>query len=70
VVAVTHELASIFTIADNSVYLDAQTRTMLAQGDPKKLLAESKDPKVHAFLTRGGQEAGAVPTGRRAGAKA
>ena len=35
VVAVTHELASIFTIADNSVYLDAQTRTMLAQGDPK-----------------------------------
>jgi len=70
VVAVTHELASIFTIADNSVYLDAQTRTMLAQGDPKKLLAESKDPKVHAFLTRGGQEAGAVPTGRREGAKA
>jgi phospholipid/cholesterol/gamma-HCH transport system ATP-binding protein len=52
------------------VYLDAQTRTMLAQGNPKKLLAESKDPKVHAFLTRGGQEAGAVPAGRGAGAKA
>ncbi|HZE35081.1 MAG TPA: ATP-binding cassette domain-containing protein [Candidatus Eisenbacteria bacterium] len=70
VVAVTHELASIFTIADNSVYLDAQTRTMLAQGNPKKLLAESKDPKVHAFLTRGGQEPGAAPAGRAAGAQA
>ncbi|HEX6774491.1 MAG TPA: hypothetical protein VF238_01515, partial [Methylomirabilota bacterium] len=69
VVAVTHELASIFTIADDSVYLDAQTRTMLAQGNPKKLLAESRDPKVHAFLTRGGQEAGGVPAGRGAGAK-
>ncbi len=62
-VAVTHELASIFAIADNSVYLDAETRTMLAQGNPRTLLAESKDPKIHAFLTRGGQEAGAVPAG-------
>jgi len=61
VVAVTHELASIFAIADNSVYLDAETRTMLAQGNPRTLLAESKDPKIHAFLTRGGQKAGAAP---------
>jgi phospholipid/cholesterol/gamma-HCH transport system ATP-binding protein len=53
VVVVTHELASIFAIGNNSVFLDADTRTMIAQGDPKKLLAESKDPKVHAFLTRG-----------------
>jgi phospholipid/cholesterol/gamma-HCH transport system ATP-binding protein len=67
VVAVTHELASIFTIADNSVYLDAETRTMLAQGNPRTLLAESKDPKIHAFLTRGGQEAGAAPAGAPAG---
>ena len=61
VVAVTHELASIFTIADNSVYLDAETRTMLAQGNPRTLLAESKDPKIHAFLTRGGQDAERAP---------
>jgi phospholipid/cholesterol/gamma-HCH transport system ATP-binding protein len=67
VVAVTHELASIFTIADSSVYLDAETRTMLAQGNPRTLLAESKDPKIHAFLTRGGQEAGAAPAGAPAG---
>ena len=52
-VVVTHELASIFAIADNSVFLDPETKTMIAHGDPKKLLAESKDPKVHNFLTRG-----------------
>jgi phospholipid/cholesterol/gamma-HCH transport system ATP-binding protein len=63
VVAVTHELASIFTIADDSVYLDAETRTMLAQGNPRTLLAESKNPKIHAFLTRGGQESGRAPAG-------
>ena len=57
VVIVTHELASILTIGTNSVFLDADTKTMIAQGDPKKLLAESSDPKVCQFLTRGGQHA-------------
>ena len=52
-VVVTHELASIFAIGDNSVFLDPETRTMIASGHPKKLLAESLDPKVHKFLTRG-----------------
>jgi len=55
VVVVTHELASILTIGTNSVFLDADTKTMIAQGPPKKLLAESQDPKVHQFLTRGDQ---------------
>src|SRR5712691_5200695 len=55
VVVVTHELASILTIGTNSIFLDADTKTMIAQGPPKKLLAESQDPKVHQFLTRGGQ---------------
>ena len=53
IVMVTHELASILTIGTNSVFLDADTKTMIAQGDPKKLLAESPDPKVRQFLTRG-----------------
>ncbi len=53
VVVVTHELASIFAIGNNSVFLDAETRTMIAVGDPNKLLAESKDPKIRSFLTRG-----------------
>jgi phospholipid/cholesterol/gamma-HCH transport system ATP-binding protein len=53
VVVVTHELASIFAIGNNSVFLDPETRTMIAQGDPKKLLNESKDTRVRSFLTRG-----------------
>lgn len=53
VVIVTHELDSIFSIGNNSVFLDTQTRTMIAGGDPKVLLAEGKDPKVRHFLTRG-----------------
>jgi phospholipid/cholesterol/gamma-HCH transport system ATP-binding protein len=53
IVVVTHELASIFAIANNSIYLDVETRTMTASGDPKKLLDESTDPTVRKFLTRG-----------------
>jgi phospholipid/cholesterol/gamma-HCH transport system ATP-binding protein len=53
IVVVTHELASIFAIADNSVFLDPETKTMIASGDPKQLLAESPDPKVQEFLKRG-----------------
>ncbi len=53
IVIVTHELASIFAIGNNSVYLDVDTRTMTASGNPKKLLAESRDPTVRKFLTRG-----------------
>jgi phospholipid/cholesterol/gamma-HCH transport system ATP-binding protein len=53
VVIVTHELASIFAIGNNSVFLDTETKTMIAAGDPKKLLAESRDQKVRNFLTRG-----------------
>lgn len=53
VVVVTHELASIFAIGNNSVFLDAETRTMIAVGDPNRLLQESTDPKIRSFLTRG-----------------
>jgi phospholipid/cholesterol/gamma-HCH transport system ATP-binding protein len=52
-VVVTHELASIFTIADNSVFLDPDTRTMRASGNPRELLQHSTDPAVQRFLTRG-----------------
>ena len=53
VVIVTHELASIFAIGNNSVFLDPEQKTMIAQGDPNKLLAESENPTVRKFLTRG-----------------
>jgi len=52
-VVVSHELASIFTIADNSVFLDPNTRTMRASGSPRELLQNSPDPAVREFLTRG-----------------
>ena len=53
VVIVTHELASIYAIATNSVFLDSEARTMLAVGDPKRLVQECEDPTVINFLTRG-----------------
>lgn len=55
IVVVTHELASIFTIGDNSVFLDTESRTMIARGDPKELLAHCDLPNVHRFLTRGAE---------------
>jgi len=54
VLAVTHELDSIFTISDRAILLDADARTMIAEGDPKSMLAESTDPRVRQFLTRDG----------------
>ena len=55
IIVVTHELASIFAIGNNSVFLDPETKTMIAQGNPNELLANSSDPKVRSFLTRGAE---------------
>ena len=52
VVMVTHELPSIFAIATNSVYLDNNTRTMIAYGNPADLREHSDQAVVRQFLTR------------------
>lgn len=52
-VIVTHELASIFAIGNNSIFLDPETKTMIASGNPKVLLNDCEDPRVRQFLTRG-----------------
>lgn len=52
VVMVTHELPSIFGIATNSVYLDVNTKTMIAYGDPRELRDHSEQPVVRQFLAR------------------
>ena len=52
IVVVTHELASIFAIADDSVFLDTESKTAVAHGDPKLLREQSNVPMVRAFLTR------------------
>jgi len=51
-VVVTHELASIFAIADVCVVLDAAEKTMIAHGPPQKLRDESDNPHVQAFFNR------------------
>ena len=56
VVMVTHELPSIFGIGSNAIFLDPEAKTMIAQGPPRKLLAECSDDRVRHFLTRGGGE--------------
>jgi phospholipid/cholesterol/gamma-HCH transport system ATP-binding protein len=56
IVIVTHELASIFAIGNNSVFLDVEERTMTASGDPNELLAAPPNRNVHKFLTRGEQQ--------------
>ena len=66
-VVVTHELASMLTIGDNGVFLDLETKTMLAVGNPKTLRDTSPEPKIRAFLRRG--EA-APPPRSDAGARA
>ena len=53
VVVVTHELASIFAIGDNSVFLDPVEKTMIDKGNPKNLLIGSSNFKVKNFLSRG-----------------
>ncbi|QSA95482.1 ABC transporter ATP-binding protein [Methylococcus sp. EFPC2] len=60
VVVVTHELASIFAIGNNSVFLDADSKTMIASGHPQHLLAECEHPTVRRFLMRG-EEANGSP---------
>jgi phospholipid/cholesterol/gamma-HCH transport system ATP-binding protein len=52
-VVVTHELSSIFDIADNSIFLDGETKTLIDQGSPYHLKTNSKNEKVRSFLRRG-----------------
>ena len=53
IVIVTHELASIFAVADRAVFLDAGERTMTALGRPRDLLEHPPNEKVGRFLRRG-----------------
>jgi phospholipid/cholesterol/gamma-HCH transport system ATP-binding protein len=52
IVIVTHELASIFAIGTNSIFLDPDSKTVIARGNPNDLLRGSADPRVLRFLTR------------------
>jgi phospholipid/cholesterol/gamma-HCH transport system ATP-binding protein len=52
-VVVSHDLASIFAIGTDSIYLDVPSGTITASGPPRELLARTQDPTVRSFLTRG-----------------
>jgi phospholipid/cholesterol/gamma-HCH transport system ATP-binding protein len=54
-VVVTHELASIFTIADRVVMLDKRTKNISATGSPTELRDRSEDPWVRSFFRREAQ---------------
>jgi phospholipid/cholesterol/gamma-HCH transport system ATP-binding protein len=51
-VVVTHELQSIFTIADRAVMLDPVSRSIIAEGRPADLRDKSTDPRVRQFFNR------------------
>jgi phospholipid/cholesterol/gamma-HCH transport system ATP-binding protein len=51
-VVVTHELPSIFTIADRVIMLDKKTKKIIATGTPQELRDHSSDPFVHQFFHR------------------
>lgn len=54
IVVVTHELPSIFAIGDHAIFVDSNTRSVRAEGNPRELLKQSDDPYLREFLTRGG----------------
>lgn len=64
IVVVTHDLASIFAIGDNSILLDGEAKTVIADGNPRDMLMRTSDERVQAFLNRGGRDASDKASGR------
>jgi phospholipid/cholesterol/gamma-HCH transport system ATP-binding protein len=58
VVLVTHELDSIFRVADDSIFLDGESAQAIGGGPPRELLLHSRERKIIDFLTRGGEHRG------------
>jgi len=64
-VVVTHELPSIFAIADRVIMLDRRRKGIVAEGDPRKLRDESTDAWVRQFFNREPEPATAASVGAR-----
>jgi phospholipid/cholesterol/gamma-HCH transport system ATP-binding protein len=58
IVVVSHDVDSIFGIADRVIMLDRETRGIIAEGKPSQVAVDSGNPKVVEFLTRRGVKAG------------
>jgi phospholipid/cholesterol/gamma-HCH transport system ATP-binding protein len=64
IVVVSHDLDSIFKIADRALFLDIHEKTMTALGAPAKLRDDPPSREVGRFLTRdGGSDGHPVPDG-------
>lgn len=57
IVIVSHELASLLSIGDDSIFLDVETRTLGARGRPRDLLEQSENANVRRFLSRSAEMA-------------
>jgi phospholipid/cholesterol/gamma-HCH transport system ATP-binding protein len=53
IVVVSHELASIFDIADRVIMLDRSQQGIIAEGKPRELAKQSRDPRESEFMRRG-----------------
>lgn len=51
-VIVTHELASVFAVADRVIMLDKSAHGIIAEGDPHQLRESSDNPLVRQFFNR------------------
>lgn len=51
-VIVTHELESVYSVADRVIMLDKETKSIIAEGDPRHLRDHSDDQRVRAFFRR------------------
>ena len=60
-VVVTHELPSIYTIADRVIMLDKETKGIIAEGKPQWLRDNSEIPLVRQFFNRDAHAPGATP---------
>lgn len=57
-VIVTHELQSVFAVADRIIMLDRNARGIIAEGDPKHLRDHSQNPFVKRFFNREPEQTG------------
>lgn len=52
IVIISHDIDSILTIGNQAIYLDAATKTMAAQGNPKEWLKNPPTPAIADFFSR------------------
>lgn len=52
IVIISHELASIFKVADRGIFLDKETKSILEEGTPLEMKEKSEHPLIRDFFNR------------------